>query len=398
MSSVLIPTGYDPASYPCVRSLSRRGVHTIVASEHENALATASRFCDETADLPSPEADFLRYKDSLLRIAARDDVLTVVPVRAPDPYLLSKYRDEFSREVEVIAPPFDAIEPVHDRIRLVEAAERAGVPVPETRTLEDVTDWSGEQIVKSRYNVLAEEYCPSYAERDFSTAKTVIHLDANERPDPDALCEEMHHVPIVQEYVRSSDEYVFGALYDRGEPVTTFQHRQIRGDSYTGGGGVYRRSVDVPELEAVGRALLDELEWHGLACIEFMRDAATGEFKLTEINPRLWQSVPCAVRAGADFPLDYWLLATGRPESIESGYETGVASHLLYGELSYLVSAVTEESALVERPALLGTGLEILVSCWRDPNFDLLRRDDPRVFLSGMRYILADRLDIPIRR
>uniref|UniRef100_A0A8A2VK88 Carboxylate--amine ligase n=1 Tax=Haloterrigena alkaliphila TaxID=2816475 RepID=A0A8A2VK88_9EURY len=385
-----MPTGYDPASYSCVRSLSRRGIHTIVASEHENALATASTFCDEVISIPSPESDFLRYKAALLRIAARDDVRTIVPVRAPDPYLLSKYFDEFSDEVTVVTPGFETIESVHDRIRLIEAAQNAGVPVPETNTIDEVTDWESEQIIKSRYNVLTEEYCDSYSERDFATAKRVKHLDAGERPDPETIREEMHHDPLVQEYVCSSDEYVFGALYDHGEPVTTFQHRQIRGESYTGGGGVYRRSIDIPELEAVGRTLLDHLEWHGPACIEYMRDAETDEFKLTEINPRLWQSLPCAVRAGADFPLDYWRLATGRPDSVDPEYETGVGSHLLYGELGYLSSVVNEESALVDRPSLFGAGLEILVSCCMDPHFDLLRYDDPRVFLSGLRYVLTE--------
>jgi len=50
------------------------------------------------------------------------------------------------------------------------------------------------------------------------------------------------------------------------------------------------------------RDLLDWLDWHGLACIEYIGDADTGEFVLVEINPRMWQSLAGAVAAGADFP------------------------------------------------------------------------------------------------
>ncbi len=354
-------------------------------------MATASRFCDESIRLPSPEDDFVTYKNALLRIASRPNVRTIIPVRAPDPYLFSKYHDEFSQHVSLVSQPFVTIKIAHDRIRLIEAAENAGVPVPETHCLNDVTDWSGEQIVKSRYNVLTEEYCESYSERDFATAKYVEHCGAGERPDLDTIRDEMQHVPIVQEYIHSSNEYVFGALYDHGEPVETFQHCQIRGDSYTGGGGVYRRSVDIPELELVGRTLLDHLDWHGLACIEYMRDVETGEFKLTEINPRLWQSVPCAVRAGADFPFDYWLLAMDRPELIDPGYEIGVGTHLLYGELGHLLSVLNEKSALVDRPSFVRTLGEILWSCYEDPNFDLFRLDDSHVFVAGLRYVLREK-------
>jgi predicted ATP-grasp superfamily ATP-dependent carboligase len=122
----------------------------------------------------------------------------------------------------------------------------------------------------------------------------------------------MRHDPIVQAFVPKDGEYIVGALCEHGDVVASFQHRQIRGNAYTGGGGVYRRSMYDPALERVARDLLAELEFHGLACIEYMRHADTGEYVLTEVNPRVWQSLPSTVHAGADFPWYYWLAATGR--------------------------------------------------------------------------------------
>ena len=278
-------------------------------------------------------------------------------------------------------------------MRLAEAAEEAGVPVPETRSLDEVDDWDRELIIKSRYNLLAEEYVDSYSPHEFDVVKTIKHLRQGETPDVDEIRDEMKHVPIVQEYVPTDGEYVFGALYDHGEPLATFQHRQIRGDSYTGGGGVYRKTVDipVPELEEVGRTLLGSLDWHGLACIEYMKDANTGEFKLTEINPRLWQSLPCAVRAGADFPYDYWLQAMGRTDLIEPGYEIGVGTHFLFGELQHLLSILQEDSPLVEKPSFVGRLGEILYSCYEMPRFDYLRLDDPLPFAYNIYHVIEER-------
>ncbi|WP_134671368.1 carboxylate--amine ligase [Halorussus marinus] len=390
-NAVLLPTGYDPATYACLRSLSDRGLRVIVASHHDDVPEFASRFCDEALTIPSPHDDLLAYKDALVGIAARPDVRTVVPIREEDSYVLTKYREEFEAYVSLLVPDLETLRNVHDRKRLFEIAAQAGLAVPETRLLSEVDDWSEEMIVKSRYNLLTDEYLDAYAPDEAEEVKTVTHLRPGERPDSEALVAQMHHEPLVQEYVESSDEYLFGAVCDRGELLSTFQHRQIRGNSYTGGGGVYRESVDVPALERAGRTLLEALDWHGVACIEYMRDAETGEFVLTEINPRMYQSLPLTVRAGADFPLHYWLAATDRPDRVESGYEVGAGSHLLYGELGYLLSVLRDDSPHVERPSLAATAWEILSSCYDHPNFDYLRLDDPGPFVQGVRHMLSAR-------
>ncbi|GAB3679334.1 hypothetical protein GCM10028857_00520 [Salinarchaeum chitinilyticum] len=384
MTAALLPTGREAATYACVRSLAARNVEPIVASEKTDVPAAASRFVGRTATLPDPREDCIAYRDALLALATRPDVETILPIRAEDGYVLSRYADAFAEHVSLVVPPFDAIERVHDRLALSAAAEAAGVPVPETRSLEEVEDWDGRHVVKSRYNVLGEAYCSERAGADVDVVKSIEHVPPGTEPDVDAVVATFDHVPIVQEFVPTDGEFMIAALYDRGEPVATFQHRQLRGDSYTGGGGVYRRSIHDTELETVARDLLAELDWHGLACIEYMRDARTGEYVLTEINPRFWQSLPATVRAGADFPAYYWLQATGRSHEIDPTYETGVGSHLLHGELGHLHSVAFEDSPLVERPSFVRTAAVIAASCLAEPRFDFFRLDDPAPFLTGL--------------
>lgn len=374
--AVVVTASRYPHGYASIRSLADCGLHTIAAVADESLSVTTSRYCDESVLVPAP-SDLPAYKDALLGLAARPDVRTIIPHRPHDTYLLSKFADEFDRHIDVVVPDLERLRDVHDRKHLAEAAARADVAIPETQLLGEVTDWSGDRIVKSRYNLLTDEYLEDMAFEDSGIAKSVEHVPAGETPNIDALVEKMDHEPIVQEYI-DGEEYLFGALYDHGEPLGTFQHKQLRGDSYTGSGGVYRESVAVPELEEAGRAILDELEWHGLACIEYVEDAETGEFNIVEINPRMWQSLACATRAGADFPAWYWYAVIDRPELIDPRYETGVSTHYLYGELEHLVSVVREESPFVERPSLPGRAAEILRSCYNDPGFDYLHLDDPR--------------------
>ncbi len=387
--AAVIPTGYDPGSYTCVRSLSRHGVRPIIASEHDDVPAAASKFCDESVRIPSPHDDVVAYKDALVGLAERPAVETILPLRPHDPYVFAEYEAEFADHVSLVTPPAETLKRVHDRVELARIAEAAGAPVPETRPLGSMNGWDADAVVKSRFNILTDWYVDTGGRGRTETVKNVELLEGGSDVDVAGLTEAMGHEPIVQEFIEAEGEYLFGALYDHGEPLATFQHRQLRGDSYTGGGGVYRKSIDDPDLAAAGHRILDALDYHGLACIEYVKDAKTGEYTLVEINPRLWQSLPCAVRAGADFPLYYWQLATGQADEIDPDYRLGVATHLLYGELGYLRTIRSDDSPFHERPSLVGETATVAASCLTVPNFDMLRLDDPLPFLRGVSHVVS---------
>ncbi|ELZ03955.1 carboxylate--amine ligase [Natrialba asiatica] len=486
--SVVVPGITAPSSVACVRSLTRRDIRTIVVSSDERTPAAKSRYCDEAVVVPSPYEDLLAYRDALQALAMRPDVRTIIPVREPDVYVLSKYRDEFSEHIGTPWPEMDTLARVQDRVELFEAAANAGVGAPETESCTEIPE-SGEWIVKPRYSVLGDEYLDRYGPETCiappstryletegdgtasgtvaaatagttattsttgSTTRTAIDVNesiedggsnvdvavestdervsktsstvtasstATERatgsstaktgtstntststntapngrtpdaPSLETLRTEMGHTPIRQEYVPTTDEYGFFALYDHGEPVATFQHRQRRGYSYAGGPSSYRESVWIPELERAGRALLDHLEWHGLAMVEFLRDEETGEFKLMEVNPRFWSSLPFSVQTGADFPYYYWLLAGDERERIDHDYEVGMGGHLVRGELLHLYSILTADVPLVEKPPFRTALWDICRSMVTERRCDYLSRDDPRPFVRDLANAAAE--------
>lgn len=390
--SVVVPAVGVPSTHTCLRSLGKRGINTIVVSERESPEVFCSRYCDEAIRVPSPGENVLEYRDALLRLAKRPDVRTIVPVREEDVYVLSKYRDSFGKHIGTAWPVFEKLRRVQDRLELYNAAEDVGVPVPETHPLTECDDWSREWITKGRYALLADEYVEGKlkATADGTQRQTSVdrsegvsrppsteYLTPGTKPDVDTLCAEAGHVPLVQEFMQDTDEYGFFAIYDRGEPLATFQHRQIRGFKYSGGPSAYRKSVQIPELEAEGRKLLDHLDWHGPAMVEFKRDDDTGDFKLMEVNPRFWSSLPFSVEAGADFPAYYWWLANGEPDRIDPSYDVGVGGHLAMGEIFYLYSILDQEVPLVERPSFTAALGRILFSAVRHPRFDYLDVSDP---------------------
>lgn len=388
-SSVVVPASNDPSAVACLRSLKSAGLHTIAASVGESGVTSSSTCCDEVIAVPDPREKPLEYKDSLVTIASRVDVRTIVPIFEEDIYLFARYHDEFERYVSLVVPPLDILEQVHDRLQLAKAATEAGVPVPETRLLRDGTGYSEGAVVKSRYNLLTDAYLDLRHPGEITTINTIEHVAPEADPAVDALYEAMDHVPIIQEFIPGEDEYMVATLCDHGDPVALFQHRQVRGTKYVGSGGAYRESVSIPELEEVATTLLDHLDWHGLACLEYVEDENTGEFKLIEINPRMWQSLASTVRMGADFPLYYWYHANGSPDEIDPEYDVGIGCHWLKGELRHVLSLFRENSPLVERPSLLATVGAIVWSCTANPRFDYLRLDDPGPFVQDWLNELA---------
>lgn len=370
--AVVVPAISAGSSITTVRSLARHGVRTIVVGESDGSAVFKSKYCHEQLVVPSPSTDLDGYREALLRLAARPDVVTIVPLREPDIYVLAKYRDEFADHVTTPWPKFDTVRASQDWLKLRAVATDAGVPIPETRPLDEWETWDRPAVIKSRYSIMES--------KNRLVSPGIHFVQPGDDPDIDAIVAEMGHVPIVQEFVPGDAEHGFFALYDEGESLATFQHRRIRSYTYSGGASTYRKSIADSALAAEGAKLLDAFDWHGPAMVEFKHDPRDDSFRLMEINPRFWGSLALAVHAGVDFPYLYYRLAVGDP--IQShGYDVGVGSHLLRGEVSYLHSVLRYDYDHVQRPRLTQIVPTMVTSFVTQPQFDYLSLDDPLPFL-----------------
>ncbi|KZN25654.1 carboxylate--amine ligase [Haladaptatus sp. R4] len=383
--SVVVPAIAAGSSLACIRSLGRKGIPVIAASESPESPAFASKYVDERASLPAPIDGIEGYRDGLLSLAERPDVETIVPLREPESYVLSKYRERFAEHVGTPWPDFETMESARDRNQLFQRAEEVGIPIPETKLLTEWDDWRDDTVVKSRYTVLVRDNRTQYPGVRFVSGDP----DELDTPDEDRLIAEMGHVPIVQECIPDGTEYGFFALFDHGEPVVTFQHQRIRSYTYSGGASVFRRAVSIPTLHEQGVRLLSALDWHGPAMVEFRHDPRDGGFKLLEVNPRFWGSLQLGVHAGVDFPYRYYQLANGVRKP-DYGYTVGTGSHILRGELVYLVSLLRDDYDHVERPSVPSAVARVLFSLATDPNFDYFSWDDPGPFRRDLTNLVGE--------
>lgn len=105
---------------------------------------------------------------------------------------------------------------------------------------------------------------------------------------------------LVQEYVNGVGRGFF-AVYANGRPVRSFMHERLRETPPSGGASTAARAIYDERLKEYACRLLNALEWHGPAMVEFKFDPISGQYSLLEINPKLWGSLELGLSAGVDF-------------------------------------------------------------------------------------------------
>jgi biotin carboxylase len=138
-------------------------------------------------------------------------------------------------------------------------------------------------------------------------------------------------MPALQEFV-PGDTYLVGAVIDRGRVVRMAAHKKEL--MFPAGGGTTVRAVTERHdaLVAATLAAFEALEYTGIADLDFIRDARTGEFRFLEINPRPWASIGLALEA-TDLLTAYHDIARGVAVEPDLDYRTGLVYHRLSGEL-----------------------------------------------------------------
>jgi len=333
MSRVLVTDGHWRKTLAAVRSLGKRGVEVVVGENSRVATSLFSKYCSQRLVYPSvrrhPEA-FLSFLRQEMRDTHYD---LVMPMEEETLLLLAQHREEFPPVARLPLPPYQAIALVRDKGWLLQHASQQGIPIPRTfwvKTMDDLgtiknaipPPW----VIKPR--VSSGSFGIAYVERE------------EDLPDAYRRVHSQFPFPLIQERLPVEGE-AFGcsALLDKGSRVKAlFVHRRLREYPITGGPSTLRESVRHPRIEELGIRLLQSLNWHGVAMVEFKVDPRDNEPKLMELNPRFWGSLALAIHAGVDFPYLLYRMAMGEEFAPIVDYKVGVRCRwLLPGDILHFI-------------------------------------------------------------
>lgn len=391
---VLVTDGEQRAALAVVRSLGAAGAQVIVGSESGASLAGASRYCVEEIALPGPLASPGAFAGAVHEAVTSRGIDLLLPITeaALRPILA---RRQLFGGVRLPFPAADIFDRASDKRGLMALAGSIGVPVPEQRVY-DTREESFANLDALPPPPWVLKPAVSVASEGEGQAKlSVRHVG-----EPASFREAIAALPdqafplLVQTRIVGPGVGVF-LLRWQGRVVARFAHRRIREKPPSGGVSVYRESIVPPaDATAFAEALLDALDWNGVAMVEFKRDTKTGTPYLMEINGRFWGSLQLAVDAGVDFPRLLAEAALDRlPARVVEG-RAGVRLRWLLGDLDHLLIRLRRSREALslppDAPGILTAVASFLVPWRRGDRWEVLRRSDARPFRLELRQWIAE--------
>jgi predicted ATP-grasp superfamily ATP-dependent carboligase len=291
-----------------IRSLGRRGIEVVACDEVAITPGGLSRYAVERFAYPSPAHEPEAFIEAMLdavdcfRPLSSEAPYVLLPIHA-ESYLLARHAERFRGRILLPLSSVAAFEAVQHKGRLVELAQRLGVPTPAT--------WSPTDLAELEL-VLDELSFPVFVKMPtFSSAVGVhkVETPAELRAVFADLLERYQPLPqdypLIQELI-AGDDYCTSGLFNEGQLRASLTYKNVLSFPRDRGPGVVRETVAAPELDALAAKLLGELRWHGMAQVDFRWTGLQADTpQLIEVNPRFFGGLFQAIESGVDYP---WLL------------------------------------------------------------------------------------------
>lgn len=349
MSKVLVTDSSERAALAVIRSLGKKGIKVVAADATRFNAGFLSKYCAYRVTYPSPLENKEKFVKSLLQLVKKMKLDLLVPITDFAMMPILERREEFEDYVKVAAPSYEVAMKAYDKFQTVDIAQKCGVPHPKTFLICDVKalrEMAGELnypvVIKPRMKVFWKDG------KAVTMKVTSTNYAYNEKDLISKYAKLMsklkHIVPsdffIVQEYVRGVG-YGVEVLMDNSNAMALFMHKRLREYPVTGGAGTLRVSVWHRKLAEYTIELLREMNWQGVAMVEFKLDEKTWDVSLLEVNGRFWGSLPLAINAGVDFPYLLYRCLVKKDIFNPPSYRLGVRQRwLIPGDILWLYLSI----------------------------------------------------------
>jgi predicted ATP-grasp superfamily ATP-dependent carboligase len=324
MRALIIDQCGNRAALPAARALKRDGWIVAIGSPHGSGLARRSRAVDATYDMPEEDASAGELVATVNSAVAHGGYEVVFSLDDVGVMALSRRRDE----LDAVFPygSHAGVEQATDKRELTRQARLAGLSTP--RTLAELEAASVEPdkiVVKPRL---------TFSQSARGHVRAHIASSVTEAHDIAARMREAGSEPVLQEHCEGH-LMALVALVDRtGDVVACAQQRADRRWPIDAGisARAHTTTVDA-SLLAGAKQLLQQLEWFGLAQLQFIGDP-TGTPRLIDFNGRFYGSLPLSVAAGLNLPSTWGRLALGLPVGSTPDAKVGARYQWLAGDLN----------------------------------------------------------------
>ena len=341
-NKILVLDADGRAGVACVQSLGAAGHVVHVGVRKLGSLTEQSRWCHQVHAQPAaePAQGGVAW---LLELDRRHDFALILATTEASLRWLRALPEEHPVRRKAVLPSNAALDAALDKATTTRIARELGLPVPSSRELPGgdaaASDDAGRAdiaVPPSRYPVVLKPVSSKVVmgQRLVSLSVALVHDDTARAA---TLAAWLPYTSVQEQPWVPGRGVGVEVLYERGRMAWHFVHERLHEWPLTGGASTLRRAGGAePELVELTRRLLDRLEWHGVAMVEWRR-ADDGTLHLMEINPRLWGSLPLTIAAGVDMPKGLLALALGQSLAPQPAWRVGATARNLTEDLKWFI-------------------------------------------------------------
>ncbi len=321
------------------RALGEAGVPVIVV-DTGNCVAKHSRYCQEFYKCPPYDSDELAdFMVNLLIEKGLKDWL-LLPSNDHAVLTISRNKKKLEEYFKVLTPGLEIIDHIYDKGKLLDVAQKVGVPIPGTYYAQssDPQDFSLSFPVLTRGRFGLDFYKATgkkafLAQGIYELREQLAFIDHNFSV----------HKSLTQEVIPddgTNKTVSFCAFCERGEIKTFWMGAKLREHPIRFGTATFAKSVYIQECYEQSILLLQALSYTGVCEVEYLRDPRDGQYKLIEINARTWLWVGLAKACGVDFARIMYDYVNGRDVDYPQEYDLGKCWINPFTDTAYAIKAM----------------------------------------------------------
>lgn len=388
--TVFVVDGAERTSLAIARSLGKKGIEVHCGESYRGSTTALSKYCKRSFVYPDPQIDCDKFIEWLMGILKNGNYEAIYSSREVTTIPISYYKKELEKYTRVPFPDYDKMLMTHDKAKTFEFAMDRGIPMPKTYFVESMMEL--EEISNTiEYPVVVKPRCKTTWNRGrpvmlkvtsrnyVSNKNDLINISGD-------IFKKSGKMPLIQEYIYG-EGYGVEVLCNHGEPRAIFMHKRLREYPITGGASTLRESVYNEKMKNIGLKLMEALNWHGVAMVEFKLDEKDGEPKLMEVNGRFWGSLPLSIASGVDFPyLLHKMITEGDVEKVFE-YKIGVKCRwLISGDMLWFLASLENRE---NRWNVLREFFK-----FRGMVYDILSKEDFMPAIGALRVIVHQMTDV----
>ena len=294
----IVGSGQEWSGLPVFRELGKLNYKIFGLLQKPDSTSTHTKYLNKVYKIRKDYDDLLFKQIMVICKSKKIDYLICLDEEIK--YLLVKNRKKIGN-IKCILPSLNSYKTSFKKNLSSAFVNKLGIPVPSTiiihnrKELEKLEfDFSTPAVIKGirgwsslhvRYASTHEELLKYYDEI-YSTEKSIKSVDG---------------LPIIQKYF-GGPTYLTQGFAQNGKVKAIVPHVKFREWPLTGGYTTRAKTIEEPKLVEYTTKILEELNWHGEAGMEWKYDPISDDFVFLEMNPRFEGSLDIAIKSGINFP------------------------------------------------------------------------------------------------